>query len=175
MGGTIKEHFDWSMNNDEAKRDIIGEIKDDLYVDDLITGGNTELEVRLIKETVINVLKSGCFELHKWHSNLSSLECDDDFRDNGDFEVTYAKDELGVNYNESKILGIAWEKISDTLVIDLSQCKQTQEYTKRGVLKAMACVYDPLGIVSPLLLIAKNIYREICDGRNLPNEMDYLD
>ena len=30
----------------------------------------------------------------------------------------------------------------------------------------MASVYDPLGIVSPLLLVAKTIYRQICDSKH---------
>jgi hypothetical protein len=40
----------------------------------------------------------------------------------------------------------------------------------------MASVYDPLGIASPSLLIAKQLYRNICDlkiawDKELPNDM----
>ena len=83
-----------------------------------------------------------------------------------DSEITYAKNELGVMSHDSKILGLHWNKKKDTLGINFTKCKQVEESTKREVLKAMASVYDPLGIVSPFLLVAKNIYREICDSRH---------
>ena len=37
--------------------------------------------------------------------------------------------------------------------------------TKRGVLSKVAKVYDPLGLVSPLTLEGKQIYRDVCDPK----------
>ena len=37
--------------------------------------------------------------------------------------------------------------------------------TKRGVLAYLAKVYDPLGLVSPVLLEGKLIFRDICEAR----------
>ena len=56
--------------------------------------------------------------------------------------------------HECKILRLQWNKKDGTLGVDLIKCKKVEEHTKRGVLRAMAFVYDPLGIVSPLLLVA---------------------
>lgn len=36
------------------------------------------------------------------------------------------------------------------------------ENTKRGILTNLAKVYDPLGLVSPVILDAKPVYREAC-------------
>ena len=35
--------------------------------------------------------------------------------------------------------------------------------TERGILQYLAFVYDPLGLVSPVLLLGKLIFREVCD------------
>ena len=64
---------------------------------------------------------------------------------------------------ETKILGVIWRKSVDMLGIDYRPCKKVHELTKRGILKSMASVYDPLGITSPLLLVAKLLYRRICE------------
>ena len=45
--------------------------------------------------------------------------------------------------------------------------KETAEATKRGILRSMARVFDPLGIAAPVLLKAKTLYRQACEY-NLP-------
>ena len=37
--------------------------------------------------------------------------------------------------------------------------------TKRGILGKMAKIYDPLGLIAPLTLTAKQIYRELCEAK----------
>ena len=37
--------------------------------------------------------------------------------------------------------------------------------TKRGVLSKLAKIYDPLGLVSPLTLEGKLVYRAVCDAK----------
>ena len=44
--------------------------------------------------------------------------------------------------------------------------KTTQkETTKRGVLLQPASIYNPLGLASPISLIGKQLYRDICDNK----------
>lgn len=43
--------------------------KRDFYVDDLITGSNDEDELRYIQNSVLNSLKSSCFNLRKFKTN----------------------------------------------------------------------------------------------------------
>ena len=44
---------------------LIEELKKDIYIDDLITGGETEFEVHTVKSTIIPIFKSSKFNLHK--------------------------------------------------------------------------------------------------------------
>ena len=39
------------------------------------------------------------------------------------------------------------------------------ELTKRGVLCKLVKVYDPLGLVSPVTLEGKLIFRDVCDEK----------
>ena len=141
----------------------VAELRNDLYVDDVISGGTCEPEVTKVKEEAKKIFHQGGFTLHKWHCSVASLE----EPENNDSEQTYAKESLGTKTGEAKILGLKWNKLKDTLAVDFTNCKATQEYTKRGILRAMAKVYDPLGLVSPVMLEAKHLYRIVCE-KNLP-------
>ena len=87
-------------------------VRNDMYVDDLVSGGNTLSEVEVIKQKLIELFAKGGFNLHKWHSNISLLEKSDS--DNID-EITYTKQLFPNNTSNTKILGLGWNKASDTL------------------------------------------------------------
>ena len=66
LGGTLHQHLE-SMEGRYPSE--VEEIKKSLYVDDVITGGETTDKVRKLKETAVAVFGEAKFELHKWHSN----------------------------------------------------------------------------------------------------------
>ena len=73
-----------------------------LYVDDLVTGGNNLEEVKEIKQNSVQLFKKGGFNLYKWNSNVSELESEN----SNQSELTYAKQVLNQGSNETKILGL---------------------------------------------------------------------
>ena len=50
---------------------------------------------------------------------------------------------------------------ADTL--DVTFPKLEVDPTKRGILQKLASCYDPLGLVAPILLGRKSVYREVCE------------
>ena len=60
------------------------------------------------------------------------------------------------------MLGLTWDKTKDTLSVESAQKPVA---TKREALSELAKVYDPLGLVSPTTLIAKQLYREMCEAK----------
>ena len=71
LGRVIEQHLDiWSPKHPE----IVREIKKNLYVDDLISGGTTVLKAREMKYAATEIFADAAFELHKWHSNAAELE-----------------------------------------------------------------------------------------------------
>ena len=81
--------------------------------------------------------------------------------DNG--EPSYAKQQLGESSTsgECKLFGQKRDKVNGTLHVSFPT--QPATLTKRGILANLAKVYDPLGLVSPVMLQGKLIYREACE------------
>ena len=78
-------------------------------------------------------------------------------------ELTYAKQVLNQGSNETKILGLGWNKQNDTLSVATATFKNNHQLTKKNVLSELASVYDPTGLISPAHLIGKILYREISE------------
>ena len=64
---------------------------------------------------------------------------------------------------KGKLLGVPWDKSEDTLGVNFSNFPA--KLTKQGILANLAKVYDPLGLVSPMMLDGKRIYRETCNQK----------
>ena len=77
---------------------------EDLYVNDLIIGGNKVTDVKILKDTAIKIFKDAGSVLHKWHSNCPELEESDP--EQNSTKQTYVKQQLGVETGETKMLGI---------------------------------------------------------------------
>ncbi len=139
------------------------EIRRSLHVDDILSGGETVQQAQERKEVAVTILEDATFSLHKWASNESELE-DKPELPTGDENQTAAKMQLGVAPTESKILGMPWNKRDDTLSVQMTQ-EENCVPTKRETLRHLAKVYDPSGLASPLTLVGKIIYRDICDAK----------
>ena len=180
-------------NLQEKYPEEVQEILRSLYVDDVLTGGSTKEEVHDLKETIISVFGEAKFTLHKWNSNEPQLENEDvpsvdnssesqQERENVppvdnssrtqlecgkapfvDGQQSYAKRKLGVKEGESKMLGLLWDKMEDTLAVTFPE--EPTDVTQRGILRFLASVYDPLGVASPTTLTGKCLYCEVCDCR----------
>lgn len=120
------------------------------YVDDILAGADTLQDAKELKSQLIQLLKSGSFELHKWCSNeLSILD-----------DIPKEKchlDEIDMNKTDCvvKTLGLSYIPTSDHFKItspkgDINSC-----LTKRQILSYISKFYDPLGLVGPLLVSAK--------------------
>ena len=136
LGGTLDAH----LESKKADINEIAEIKKSLYIDDFISGGINTTIVKRLKQLIINIFGEAQFILHKWHSNLPELEDGN----NSEEIQTFAKAQLGVERNETKILGLTLDKTADTL--DITFPKLEVELTKGGILQNLASCYDPLGL-----------------------------
>lgn len=68
------------------------------------------------------------------------------------------KDNLPVE----RTLGIWWCVETDTFNFRV-QLKD-HPLTRRGILSSVSSVFDPLGLVSPFVLVGKQILKELCQG-----------
>ena len=102
----MKKHLKLVENQELEKVDVTEEIDETLYVDDIIEGGLTVGKAKQLKETSADVFCYGKIEIHE----LEDLS-------NNSKDQTYAKQKLSVNANETKILGLHWNKITDEIGI----------------------------------------------------------
>ncbi len=145
LAGVIKEHL---RSLKPKYPDLVDEIEKSLYVDDLISGSHSTKKALELKKPAKDVFSEAGFELHKWHSNV---------KEGG----RKSNRDGGVSEGETKLLGLAWSKDEDSIQVNIR--KETAVCTKRGLLGKMARIYNPLGLVSPLTLTGKTLFRDTCD------------
>jgi hypothetical protein len=122
-----------TMENDQnAVYDDFKETRDNLYVDDLITGGENVESVAAKRSQAVELFEDATFKLHKWHSSDLTLENHNQSSPVNEDEMTYAKEQLGSGKCDTKLLGLPWNKVEDTLSIVTSPRKNIA--TKREAL-----------------------------------------
>ena len=89
----------------------------------------------------------------------------------GNDEETYAKQQLGGDSTDTTMLGLKWNKSSDTLTVSFPTVDSVSTTTKRTILSELAKVYDTLGVVSPITLEGKIIFRDVCKTK-VPRDAD---
>ncbi|XP_055623647.1 uncharacterized protein LOC129767058 [Toxorhynchites rutilus septentrionalis] len=117
-------------------------IETDFYMDDMVTGLDDLDELIELKEEITAILNDAGFKLHKWNSNSSALVPDDRKKD------------------EVKILGLRWNSKVDVFGFQ-SELQMHTKITKRNVLSDIQKIYDPLGMLSPLVVHGKLIMQDI--------------
>ncbi|KAH9628959.1 hypothetical protein HF086_011226, partial [Spodoptera exigua] len=118
----------------------------DFYVDDLLTGGRDLDEVRFIRAEVTKALASACMPLRKWRSNDPQLVSDAVPQS---FHLNIGSDE------PDKLLGLGWHVNSDDLGFPIGFTKSTNGYTKRDLLSVIARIFDPMGLLCPIVVTMK--------------------
>ena len=67
LEGTLKEHFN---NCKSVYPELIENIRNDIYANDLVSRGNIFSVVEVIKQKSIELFAKGGFNLHKWDTNI---------------------------------------------------------------------------------------------------------
>ena len=121
-----------------------------MYVDDIMTGANSEAEADALRHELTACLKEGGFSVRRWCSNSPAVL--------KDVPVEDRVCSVGPNDEEklptTKTLGILWDAEDDTFVYSFKPVENVS-YTKRGMLSKLASVFDPLGLLAPFVVRAK--------------------
>ncbi|XP_031329398.1 uncharacterized protein LOC116160346 [Photinus pyralis] len=125
----------------------------DFYVDDVLTGAQTIEEANQLQQELTAMLDKRGFKLHKWSTNkLQMLQSIlDELRDPS---VSQFKDE-----EMKKSLGILWIPHQDVFTFKIEEGNPAT--TKRGILSAVAKIFDPLGWLAPVTIMAKLLIQRL--------------
>jgi len=125
----------------------------DFYVDDLLTGADTITDAKLIIQEIAQLLRLGLFELSKWASNCPRLLSNVGDKQN---KITIISD-----HTCSRVLGIRWDHSEDSLHFSHETSVSQHNVSKRTILSEIARLFDPLGFLGPVIVIAKIILQEL--------------
>jgi hypothetical protein len=147
LNSVIKLH----LTEEEEYKKTAKEIEKDVYVDDLIKSKDTSEESMQIWDESKRIFEKGNFKLRKLRTNCEELK-----------EVFL--EDLDEYDEETKILGVTWNPNEDVLIpaSSLRDAEIPEDYiTKRGVASFMAKMYDPLGLLTPIMTDIKIFLQDL--------------
>ncbi|KAL0809310.1 hypothetical protein ABMA28_011521 [Loxostege sticticalis] len=136
----------------------------DFYMDDLMTGCDTEEEAIMIYKEMNEMLMKGGFELRKWTSNKEGVLREiENGQGTGERENVNLKDnKLKIKLDEvMKILGLTWDRMEDEFQYSVAVSELSEPVTKRKILSEIARLFDPLGWLSPCIILVKIIIQKL--------------
>lgn len=130
-------------------------LKNSVYMDDLSSGSFTVERALQLQADLLAITSSANLNFKKWASNSDEvlLAVPESCRE--------VKTPLNLNPEKTvKTLGIHWNATTDNLSFQV-KLKTNPTVTKRTALSIIAGIYDPLGLVSPVIVMGKIFMREV--------------
>lgn len=128
--------------------------KRDFYVDDLLTGAESQKEAKELQKEITSLMKSGGFNIRKWTSNVPRMD---------QLKITQSIQLGEKNEGTRKTLGVHWCPTEDVLTYK-AKISNSKKATKRNILSEIARIFDPLGILAPIVIKAKILMQELWIG-----------
>lgn len=126
------------------------------YVDDIMTGSDSLQEAQLLKTELINILSSAKMELHKWSTNTPSLL---ESLSNKQLEPPISINEIFDSV--VKTLGMIWDPKKDMFTFKINLTEEKLPATKRLVLSQISSIFDPLGLLAPIIVTLKLFMQQL--------------
>lgn len=134
------------------------------YVDDLLEGRYSEEDAIQLAKDIRFIHKSGGFEIRNWSSNskvfLKALT------DSTSFDENHV--ELKPDSNMEKVLGLWWNTSTDNFTFLLKYNKSNAFImngsvvpSKRDVLRTLMSIFDPLGLLSHILIYPRILLQDL--------------
>ncbi|XP_006816667.1 uncharacterized protein LOC102806440, partial [Saccoglossus kowalevskii] len=141
LNAAIKSH----LENDGSE--IATDLSKNIYVDNILSGRDTEQDLIAYHTEATNLMKSSGFNLREWATNSRELR------------------KIAIKSNSScldskvNVLGLRWDTNTDSLCYPKREFVQPSKtdllITKREVVRATASLYDPLSFIAPVHISAK--------------------
>ena len=129
----------------------VNELQDNLYVDDFLSGADSEAESGALIRDSISIMDQAGMSLSKWCSNSSSV---------ADL-LEHEFDNKFLTADTVKVLGLRWLAEEDCFTFDCIGLPEGLVITKRVVLSYISRVFDPLGLLTPFTMMSKCLFQEL--------------
>ena len=121
-----------------------------------------------MKQQIESILRGAGCVLRKWTSNRKELLEDNTPVDKANYVIKEGQD--------GKILGLSWSAKNDEFTYTCNHDLNVQ-YTKRSVLSCISRLFDPLGLLAPIIVRAKAMIQKLWQSQlewddPLPTELE---
>lgn len=145
-------------NSNSFSQQVVDTIMHSFYVDDCLVSVPSESEAVALYHDLRAICTRGGFQLKKWISNsrnvLAAIPEEERAVDVKELDLDH--DTLPVE----RVLVVQWCVQSDAFKFKISI--QERPLTRRGILSVVSSIYDPLGVLVPVVLKAKLILQDLC-------------
>ena len=186
LNATIRHH----VTSTDLPEEFVDYVLKSLYVDAFVGGEDSDDLVFEMFKNLKSSFKSGGFNMRKWVSNSTLVQkrIEQHERESPlDVEIstkpveeckiqeedqTFSSSQFRAKGNpcsvRCKVLGIGWDTESDMFSWNLASPIETNNgcpITKRSILAVTSKLYDPLGILSPVIILWKIIFQSVVSQR----------
>ncbi|XP_065079562.1 uncharacterized protein LOC135702458 isoform X1 [Ochlerotatus camptorhynchus] len=127
----------------------------DSYMDDILSGAETVQLAKKLRQDLEKLMLKGGFPVKKWCSNSEEVL---DGIPEEDRETLVSIQDSSAN-QVIKALGLLWDPKKDQFLfrVAVDPVEDSKQVTKRSVLSQIAKIFDPLGLLAPVIVEAKMI------------------
>ncbi|XP_057368278.1 uncharacterized protein LOC130689295 [Daphnia carinata] len=137
--------------------DVADSVRRNFYVDNYLDSFDSEDEVIQRSREMKSLLQLGGFNFTKWTSSsrtvIAALR-----------EFVLASPTLDLDLEKlpvERTLGVTWGSEQDMLTFKIRKPPNNVTLTKRAFLSIISTVYDPLGLVAPVIFVMKSLLHDI--------------
>lgn len=125
-------------------------IRENFYVDDCTGGAFSIMEAWELYEQLKEAFNSVGCNLRKFVSNSTEIMQRIPEEDREKIESTFIK-----------VLGVHWNPVRDIITFKINFDAKTVPKTKRNLVAEIATIYDPLGLIAPIVVKAKILLQRV--------------
>ena len=156
----VLQHLSSTIEAENFSSEAKEAVTRDFYVDDLLMSTETSEKAVSLLHEVTDLLATGKFELVEVVSNskfvLSSVP-------NENLGKGIENWTNGLNtLPKQRALGIGWNISTDQFSFEINL--KDNKNSKRGILSVLHSLYDPLGLLAPVVVRAKRIFQLACSN-----------
>ena len=146
-----------TVEDSEQVRPLVAKtIRDDFYVDDCLTSQPTTADIADVAVGICEVCDEGKFYIHKMVSTCQQVH---ELVDEERLGKEVRDKPIGPD-TEGRALGVKWNIGSDTFEFEV-KCSAVESLTRRQMLSIVSAIFDPLGLIGPLVLPGKLLFQEV--------------
>jgi hypothetical protein len=149
-------------NKEDYYAGVVRAVKENLYVDDMAASKGIVTEGIELVTDLPEMTEKGGFRLTKFISNSPEVMAvvPPEDRASSVKGLDFSDYSCTTGFPVERTLGVHWDVKTVQFICRVVTSCETP--TKRNILKVVARTFDPLGIFSPFLLPAHQIFQELC-------------